>query len=62
MSVYYIKDYIEFSLKELEKAKKEWRNGEDWDDEKYNRIEFLQKTIKELTEMRKHGRIFYTDF
>ena len=27
MAVYYIKDYIEFTQKELDKAKKEWTNG-----------------------------------
>lgn len=62
MAVYYIKDYIAFTQRELEKAKKDWRNGKDWDDEEYQRIEFLEKTLKSLTQMLEHGEIFYTDF
>ena len=62
MAVYYLRDYIDFTAKELEKAKKEWRNGEGWDDEEYERIEFLEQSLKNLIEMREHGRIFYTDF
>jgi hypothetical protein len=62
MAVYYIKDYIAFTQKELERAKKDWRNGKDWDDEEYQRIEFLEKTLKSLTQMLEHGEIFYTDF
>jgi hypothetical protein len=62
MAVYYIKDYIAFTQRELEKAKKDWRNGKDWDEEEYQRIEFLEKTLKSLTQMLEHGEIFYTDF
>lgn len=62
MAVYYIKDYIEFTTKELDKAKREWRNGEGWDDEEYQRVEFLEKTLKYLNDMLEHGQIFYTDF
>lgn len=62
MAVYYIKDYIAFTQRELERAKKDWRNGKDWDDEEYQRIEFLEKTLKSLTQMLEHGEIFYTDF
>jgi len=62
MAVYYIKDYIAFTQKELEKAKKEWRNGKEWDDEEYERIGFLENTIKYLNQMLEHGEIFYTDF
>ena len=46
MAVYYLRDYIDFTAKELEKAKKEWRNGEGWDDDEYQRVEFLEKTLK----------------
>lgn len=62
MAVYYIKDYIAFTQRELERAKKDWRNGKDWDEEEYERIEFLEKTLKSLTQMLEHGEIFYTDF
>ena len=62
MAVYYIKDYIAITQKELEKAKKEWRNGKEWDDEEYERIGFLENTIKYLNQMLEHGEIFYTDF
>ena len=62
MAVYYIKDYIAFTQRELERAKKDWRNGKDWDEEEYQRIEFLEKTLKSLTQMLEHGEIFYTDF
>lgn len=62
MAVYYLRDYIDFTAKELEKAKKEWRNGEGWDDEQYERIGFLENTIKYLNQMLEHGEIFYTDF
>ena len=62
MAVYYIQEYIAFTQRELERAKKDWRNGKDWDEEEYERIEFLEKTLKSLTKMLEHGGIFYTDF
>jgi len=62
MAVYYIQEYIAFTQRELERAKKDWRNGKDWDEEEYERIEFLEKTLKSLTKMLEHGEIFYTDF
>ena len=62
MAVYYLDEYINFTQKKIDEAKKEWRNGEGWDDEEYERIEFLEKTLEHLIEMRKHGKIFYTDF
>lgn len=62
MSVYYIKDYIVWITKEIDKAKKDWRNGEGWDEEEYKRIEFLEDTRKYLIQMKEHGEIFYTDF
>jgi len=62
MAVYYLDEYIKFTQDKLEEAKKNWRNGEGWDDEEYERIEFLEQSLKNLIEMREHGRIFYTDF
>ena len=62
MAVYYLADYIKFTQEKIEEAKKNWRNGEGWDDEEYERIEFLEKTLQHLIQMRKHGEIFYTDF
>ena len=62
MAVYYLADYIKFTQEKIEEAKKNWRNGEGWDDEKYERIGFLENTIKYLNQMLEHGEIFYTDF
>ena len=62
MAVYYLSDYIKFTQEKIEEAKKNWRNGEGWDDEEYERIEVLEKTLKHLIQMREHGEIFYTDF
>jgi hypothetical protein len=62
MAVYYLSDYIKFTQEKLDEAKKNWRNGEEWDDEEYERVEFLEQTLKHLVEMREHGEIFYTDF
>jgi hypothetical protein len=62
MAVYYLAEYIKFTQEKLEEAKKNWRNGEGWDDEEYERVEFLEQSLKNLIEMRKHGRLFYTDF
>jgi hypothetical protein len=62
MAVYYLDEYIKFTQDKLEEAKKNWRNGEGWDDEEYERVEFLEQSLKNLIEMRKHGRLFYTDF
>jgi hypothetical protein len=62
MAVYYLDEYIKFTQEKLEEAKKNWRNGEGWDDEEYERVEFLEQSLKNLIEMRKHGRLFYTDF
>jgi hypothetical protein len=62
MAVYYLDEYIKFAQEKLEEAKKNWRNGEVWDDEEYERVEFLEQSLKNLIEMRKHGRLFYTDF
>ena len=62
MAVYYLDEYIKFTQDKLEEAKKNWRNGEVWDDEEYERVEFLEQSLKNLIEMRKHGRLFYTDF
>jgi hypothetical protein len=62
MAVYYLSDYIKFTQEKLEEAKKNWRNGEGWDDEEYERVEFLEQTLKHLIQMREHGNIFYTDF
>jgi hypothetical protein len=62
MAVYYLAEYIKFTQEKLEEAKKNWRNGEVWDDEEYERVEFLEQSLKNLIEMRKHGRLFYTDF
>lgn len=62
MAVYYLSDYIKFTQEKLEEAKKNWRNGEGWDDEEYQRVEFLEQTLKHLIQMREHGEIFYTDF
>lgn len=62
MAVYYLAEYIKFTQEKLEEAKKNWKNGEGWDDEEYERVEFLEQSLKNLIEMRKHGRLFYTDF
>jgi len=62
MAVYYLSDYIKFTQEKLEEAKKNWTNGEGWDDEEYERVEFLEQTLKHLIQMREHGEIFYTDF
>jgi hypothetical protein len=62
MAVYYLDEYIKFTQEKLEEAKKNWKNGEGWDDEEYERVEFLEQSLKNLIEMRKHGRLFYTDF
>ena len=62
MAVYYLAEYIKFTQEKLEEVKKNWRNGEVWDDEEYERVEFLEQSLKNLIEMRKHGRLFYTDF
>jgi hypothetical protein len=62
MAVYYLDEYIKFAQEKLEEAKKNWKNGEVWDDEEYERVEFLEQSLKNLIEMRKHGRLFYTDF
>jgi hypothetical protein len=62
MAVYYLDEYIKFAQDKLEEAKKNWKNGEGWDDEEYERVEFLEQSLKNLIEMRKHGRLFYTDF
>jgi len=62
MAVYYLAEYIKYTQDKIEEAKKNWRNGEGWDDEEYERLEFLEQTLKHLIQMRKHGEIFYTDF
>jgi hypothetical protein len=62
MAVYYLAEYIKYTKDKIEEAKKNWRNGEGWDDEEYERLEFLEQTLKHLIQMREHGEIFYTDF
>jgi hypothetical protein len=62
MAVYYLAEYIKYTQDKIEEAKKNWRNGEGWDDEEYERLEFLEQTLKHLIQMREHGEIFYTDF
>jgi len=52
----------ELEKQKIEEAKKNWRNGEGWNDEEYERLEFLEQTLKHLIQMREHGEIFYTDF
>jgi len=62
MAVYYLKEYIEYTKKKVDEAKMKWVNGENWDDKEYERLKFLEDSLKYLIEMRKHGEIFYTDF
>jgi len=62
MVVYYLKEYIEYTKKKVDEAKMKWVNGENWDDKEYERLKFLEDSLKYLIEMRKHGEIFYTDF
>ena len=62
MAVYYLKEYIEYTKKQVDEAKMKWVNGENWDDKEYERLKFLEDSLKYLIEMRKHGEIFYTDF
>jgi hypothetical protein len=62
MAVYYLAEYIKYTQDKIEEAKKNWRNGEGWNDEEYERLEFLEQTLKHLIQMREHGEIFYTDF
>jgi len=62
MAVYYLKEYIEYTKKKVDEAKMKWVNGENWDEKEYERLKFLEDSLKYLIEMRKHGEIFYTDF
>ena len=62
MAVYYLKEYIEYTKKQVDEAKMKWINGEGWNDKEYERLKFLEDSLKYLIEMRKHGEIFYTDF
>lgn len=62
MAVYYLKEYIEYTKKQVDEAKMKWVNGENWDEKEYERLKFLEDSLKYLIEMRKHGEIFYTDF
>ena len=62
MAVYYLKEYIEFTKKEVDEAKMKWINGENWDEKEYERLKFLEDSLKYLIQMREHGEIFYTDF
>ena len=62
MAVYYLKEYIEYTKKQVDEAKMKWVNGENWDEKEYERLKFLEDSLTYLIEMRKHGEIFYTDF
>ena len=39
-----------------------WINGDDWDDEEYEKLKFLEASLDHLADMKKHGQVFYTDF
>ena len=62
MAVYYLKEYIEYTKKQVDEAKMKWINGENWDEKEYERLKFLEDSLKYLIQMREHGEIFYTDF
>ena len=62
MAVYYLDEYIEATKLMVKEAKMKWINGVNWDDEQYEKLKFLEKSIDALIEMRKHGQVFYTDF
>ena len=62
MAVYYIDEYIQFAKEKADEAKKKWVNGDEWNDDEYEKLQFLEASVEALIEMRKHGQLFYTDF
>ena len=62
MAVYYIEEYIEYAKEKAREAKMKWINGDDWNDEEYEKLKFLEASLDHLADMKKHGQVFYTDF
>ena len=62
MAVYYIDEYIEYAKEKTKEAKMKWINGDEWNDEEYEKLKFLEASLEYLVEMKKHGQVFYTDF
>ena len=59
MAVYYIDEYIEYAKEKAREAKMKWINGDDWNDEEYEKLKFLEASLEHLADMKEqtHTRV-----